>query len=178
MGGARLALADMSGAMVWRTVPPASKATTLADLANFAMNAPSAEDIGQTKLAVAALETGPLKVRLTSLMIPLHDAGPNGVWAASADGQAWTSLAKGSEAAMADGYRVRLTEELARLACRAPFAGGAVATGIARRAVAAGFKGDSGMLYDRLKAPDCVAAQAVSAAVLRELAAAAEAARQ
>jgi hypothetical protein len=141
------------------------------------MSAPSAEEIGQTKSAVAALETGPLKVRLTGLMAPLHDAGPNGTWGTSADGQAWTVLAKASEAGMADGYRARITEQLSRLACRAQFAGGAVATGIARRAAGSGFKGDAAAVYDRLRASDCPASSAIPAGMMRTLAVAADAAR-
>src|SRR6185295_13037972 len=92
--GAKLAMADMSGALIWRTVPPAAENVAFADMANMVMNAPSAEDIGQAKSVVAALDMGPIKVRLTSLMAPLHDAGANGTWGASADGQAWTTLAK------------------------------------------------------------------------------------
>jgi uncharacterized protein YjbI with pentapeptide repeats len=175
--GAKLSMADMSGAMIWRTVPPAGESIAFTDMANVVMNAPSEEEIGQTKSAVAALDTGPLKVRLTSLMAPLHDAGPNVTWGGSADGQAWTGLAKTSEAAMVDGYRARITEQLVRLACRARFAGGAVATGIARRAAGAGFKGDAAGVYDRLKAADCPASTTIPPGALRELAAAADAAR-
>ena len=78
---------------------------------------------------------------------------------------------------MADGYRARITEQLVRLACRARFAGGAVATGIARRAAGGGFKGDAAGVYDRLKAADCPASTTIPPGALRELAAAADAAR-
>ena len=177
MRGAKLSMTDLSGAAVWRTVPPGADNVALADMANVAMNPPSEEEIGLTKSAVAAIDTGPLKVRLTSLMGPLPDGAPNNAWAASPDGQAWSGLAKTSEAAMADGYRARITEELGRLACRARFSSGAVATGIARRAAGIGFKGDPAALYDRLKAADCAGSAAMPRQALRDLASAADTAR-
>ena len=177
MRGARLQLADMSGVKVWRTTPPGSEGTTHADITNMVMSPPSEEDIGVMKSVVAGLETGPLKVRLSGLMAPLGDAGTDGTWAASPEGQIWTGLAKASEATMADGYRARITEQLARLACRARFGNGAVAVGVVRRSVSVGFKGDAGALYDRLKSADCPAAASLPAPVLRDLATAADAAR-
>jgi hypothetical protein len=61
--------------------------------------------------------------------------------------------------------------------CRPRYAGGAVAAGVARRAMADGFKGDMPAIYDRLRAPDCAASSTVGARLLRDLATAADAAR-
>lgn len=174
--GARLSLADLSGALVWRTLPPGSDSILAADMTSMAVTPPSDEDLARMRSAVEGLEAGAAKVRLAGLMTPLNDAGPNGTWAGSPEALAWSSLARTSESAMADGYRARMTEQLARLVCSARFADGAVATGIVRRAGAAGFKGDPAALYDRLKGPDCPAA-AAAPALLRSLAEAAEAAR-
>jgi hypothetical protein len=175
MQGARLGLADLSRAVIWWTVPPATDATSLADLGGLVMKPPSEEEMGQAKSAVAALETGPLKVRLANLVTPMTDAGSSAGWATSPEGQAWAALARVSEQAIAEGYRARLIGELARLACR-PRAGG-VASGIAQRALGPGFKGDVALLYDRLKAPDCALAAALPPALLGQLAAAADAAK-
>ena len=78
---------------------------------------------------------------------------------------------------MAEGYRARLTDYLSKLMCRSRFASAAVATGVARRAMTPGFKGDMPAIYDRLRAPDCPAGPAMSQRVMRELAAAADLAR-
>ena len=78
---------------------------------------------------------------------------------------------------MAEGFRMRLSEHLARMACRARFADGAVAAGVARRAASPGFKGDPGVVAERLKAADCPASATLRPAALLELAAAAEAQR-
>jgi hypothetical protein len=73
----------------------------------------------------------------------LSDAAQNSAWGASPDQQAWQGLAKASDAANGDGYKGRLTEYLARMMCRSRFASGAVAAGVARRAMATSFQGAS-----------------------------------
>jgi uncharacterized protein YjbI with pentapeptide repeats len=176
--GAKLNAADLAGAVVWRAVPPAGEAVSLADLANIAIKPPTASDIEALKAALAGVEsaeivpTGERAAGLKGLLAALADGG----WEGSADGQAWATLLRASEAAMAEGFKARLSERLARLACRTPFAG-AVATAIVSRAADAGFKGDPALLHDRLKAADCAAAHTVPRSALMDLAAAAEAAK-
>ena len=177
MRGARLHFADMSRALIWRTLPPASDSALSVDMANMAVGPPSEEDMARMRSVVEGLEAGPAKVRLAGLMAPLNDAGPNGTWSGSPEALAWNSLARVSEAGMADGYRARITEQLARLVCRPHFGDGAVAAGIARRAGAPGFKGDAAALYDRVKGADCPASATIPPQILRNLAAAADAAR-
>jgi uncharacterized protein YjbI with pentapeptide repeats len=177
MRGARLMAADLAGATVWRAVPPAAEVTGFADLANIAIRPPGKDDVEQLKAAAAAIEARPAGERTAGLPDLLRELGPDAAWGASADAQTWANLLRASEAGMADGFRLRLGEHLARLACRARFADAAVATGVARRAASAGFKGDPGPIADRLKAADCPAAKALPPSALLELAAAVEAAR-
>ena len=177
MRGARLHFADMSKALVWRTLPPGGDSALSADMTSLAVSPPSEEDMARMKSAVEGLEAGPAKVRLAGLMAPPNDAGPNSAWSGSPEALAWNSLARVSEAGMADGYRARITEQLARLICRARFGNGAVAAGIARRAGEPGFKGDAAALYDRVKSPDCPASATIPLQIIRDLAAAADSAR-
>jgi uncharacterized protein YjbI with pentapeptide repeats len=171
--GAKLRGADLAGAVVWRAAAPGSESAALGDLANIVMSPPNADDMGRLKAVVAGLDDGPLGSRLSGLFGSGADRGA--AWTASSDGQAWASLLRASEAAMADGYKARLTEHLAKLACRSQFSSGAVAAGIARRAMAQGYKGDLVLLHDRLKAADCAGATAMPRPVLRDLATAADA---
>src|SRR4029079_7184477 len=113
MRGARLHFADMSRALIWRTLPPASDSALSVDMANMAVGPPSEEDMARMRSVVEGLEAGPAKVRLAGLMAPLNDAGPNGTWSGLPEALAWNSLARASEAGMADGYRARITEQLA-----------------------------------------------------------------
>ena len=176
--GANLDAADVSGAMIWRTVPPGSDGATNADLSGLALNPPSQEDMNRMQSAVEGLDTGADKIRLAALVAPLNDAAATGAWGSSPEAQGWAALAKSSEAAMVDAYRVRLADHLGKLACNIPSSGGAVAVGIARRALAPGFKGDVAALYDRLKSQDCPGAAALPAGLMRDLAAVAEATRR
>jgi uncharacterized protein YjbI with pentapeptide repeats len=172
--GARLQGADLAGALVWRAQPPAGDAVALADLANIVMRPPG-KDEADALTAVASAQKQPAGEQPTGVADLLKQP-PGGDWGASADGQAWSALLRASEAAMAEGYRTRLTVLLARLACSARFADGAVATGLARRAAAQGFKGEPAPLYERLKAADCPASRSIAASrLLRDLAAAIEA---
>jgi uncharacterized protein YjbI with pentapeptide repeats len=174
---AKLQGADLAGVSVWRTTPPGGEAAALGSLSNILFGRPGEADVAALKAVVSGIETGPLRDRLSELLGPLQDGAAEGAWSDSPDGQAWAGLQAASEAAMADTYRARLTEYLAGLACRPRFADGMVASGIARRAVRPGFKGDPAAFYDRLKAADCAASAAVPPRLMRDLAAAADAAR-
>jgi hypothetical protein len=110
-------------------------------------------------------------------MARLSDGAQNGAWSGSPEQQLWQALVKTAEGLGADDYKGRLTEYLARLACRARFADGAVAAGLARRAMAPGFKGDMPALVVRLKNAECAASGSMSPRLMRELAAAVDAAR-
>ena len=154
MTGVKMPGSDLRGALVWRTVPPGSEAAVaVSDMARIVMRPLSEDELTALGASLAPLENGPLKTRLADSLGPLVDAGQNGAWALAPDQQLWQGFVKASEAAIADGYKARLTEYLTRLMCRSRFANGAVAAGVARRAMAAGFKGDMPVLYDKLRAP-------------------------
>jgi uncharacterized protein YjbI with pentapeptide repeats len=175
--GARMQGADLSGAMVWRSQPPSAEGSALSDMAQIALQPPSEADMAALSAVIARLEGSPLKARLSEGLSPLLDVAQNARWGSSSDQQQWFNFARSSEAAMAEGYRLRLTDFLSRLMCRSRFANGAVATGVARRSMGQGFKGDMPAIYDRLKAADCPASATMGPRMMRELGAAADLAR-
>jgi uncharacterized protein YjbI with pentapeptide repeats len=178
MSGAKMQAADLAGAQVWRTRPPGGEGSAFADTAQILLRPPTDEELAALGASLARIEDGALKTRLGDALAGLADAGQNSGWATSPEQQLWQGLARSaSELATTEGYRIRLTEALARLMCRPRFADGAVAASIARRAMAQGFKGDVAAVYDKLRAADCPAATAVGPALMRELATAADAAR-
>jgi hypothetical protein len=61
--------------------------------------------------------------------------------------------------------------------CSARWSNGAVATGIARRAVTAQFRGDVVTVYDSLRAPSCPASSQAMPKVMKDLSTAAETVR-
>jgi uncharacterized protein YjbI with pentapeptide repeats len=169
LAGARLQGSDMTGAVVWRSLAPAVESAALADLAQVMVRPPDEGELSELRAAVDGENA--------VLLAPVLDASQNAGWATSPQQQAWQSLAKASETAQAEGYRSRLTEFLAKLMCRARYVDGAVATGVARRALAPGFKGDLSALLDKLKGADCPASGGVAPRVLAELAVASDAAK-
>ncbi|MCK9911284.1 hypothetical protein MXD81_19185, partial [Microbacteriaceae bacterium K1510] len=64
-----------------------------------------------------------------------------------------------------------------KMMCSARWSNGAIATGIARRAIAPQFRGDVVAIYDGLKAPSCPASNATPPKVMRELSSTAETVR-
>jgi len=178
MTGAKLQGSDLAGAHVWRTTPPGAEVAAYSDMAQVLVRPPSEDELAALAASLAQIEDGRLKTRLADTVLGLTDPGQNAGWATSSDPQVWQGLARSSsEAAAAEGYKGRLTDYLGGLMCRARHAGGAVATGIARRAMAPGFKGDMPALYDKLRSPACPASAAMGAPLMREFAAAVDAAR-
>jgi len=178
LSGAKMQGSDMRGAIVWRALPPTGgDVPALADMAQIVIQQPAEDEWVALAATLVRLEDGQLTARLGEAMARLSDGAQNGAWASSPDQQLWQALAKAAEGTGADDYRGRLTEYLARLVCRARFADGAVAAGVARRAMGPGFRGDMPALYVRLKSPECPASASMSPRLMRELAAAADAAR-
>ena len=177
MRGARLLAADLAGAAVWRTVPPAGDAVALADIANVVLKAPGKDEVEALKALAASIDAAlPVGERTAGLDGLLKELGEGG-WMGSADGQTWAGLLRSSEAAMAEGYRSRLAEHLARMVCRPRMANSGVAMGLVTRAMLTSFKGDPAVVAERLKAGDCPGAKDLPAFAMQQLGAAAERAK-
>jgi len=178
MTGAKLQGSDLAGAHVWRTTPPGGEIAALSDMAQIVMRPASEEELSALSSSLAHMHDGPLTARLADTLLALTDAAQNASWAASSDQQVWQGFVRSSaDAAAAEGSKTRLSEYLGRLMCRPRHASGAVAAGVARRAMAQGFKGDMPAIYDKLRSPDCPASAAMSPGLMRELATAADTAR-
>jgi hypothetical protein len=175
--GAKMQGTDLTRTNVWRTTPPGGENAAFADMAQISVQPPAPADLAAMKSSIDRIEDGPLRARLAEGLGPLMDPARNAAWATSPDQQLWQGFGAPSDPAGADGYRSRLTDYLMRLMCRSRFANGAVATGVARRAMAPGFKGDMPAIHDKLKAADCAASAAISPRVMRDLAVAADAAK-
>jgi uncharacterized protein YjbI with pentapeptide repeats len=178
LSGAKLQGSDMRGANVWRALPPTGgDIPALADMGQIVIQQPAEDEWVALAATLLRLEDSQLAARLGDAMARLSDGAQNGAWAGSPDQQLWQALAKAAEGLTTDDYRGRLTEYLARLVCRARFADGAAAAGVARRAMAPGFKGDMPALFVRLKSAECAASASMSPRLMRELAVAADGAR-
>jgi uncharacterized protein YjbI with pentapeptide repeats len=168
LAGAKLAGADLTAAMIWRTVPPSEEGLALADTAEIVLRQPREQDLARPG-ANPRSDDATLSVRLTEDPARSGSASDLRAWGASAEQQAWQGLLKPREAIDADQYKSRLTGYLIRLMCQSRSADGAVAAGIAKRALAGGFKGDLAAIHARLKSTDCSAAHRLSPRLMRAL---------
>ena len=173
---ARIALADFRGAALWRTKPPEADPSSGADLAPITARPPDQLDLASLKDIVARTTHPALKARLEEGLAPLIQARDGQAWASSGEAQVWATL-QSSNRAGADGYKQALSEGLSRLACRATFANGAVATGVAKRAMRPTFKGDLSTIYNRVRSTDCPASRTLSPKFLAEFGLASDIAR-
>ena len=192
MTGMKMAGADLRGASVWLTVPPEWAANGLSDLSEIAIKAPDDAELADLKSKIQNIGNDEVRVRAAEAVAPL--LGGSASWQGSADQQRWQSwsatpapapvpVVTGALPAFpaqppADTYKADLTGYLTKMMCSARWSNGAVATGVARRAIAQQFRGDVVAVYDGLKAKSCPAASAkMPGKVMRDLSSAAEAAR-
>jgi uncharacterized protein YjbI with pentapeptide repeats len=168
LAGAKLAGADLTAAMIWRTVPPSHEGLALADTAAIVVHPPQDQDLVRLG-ANSRSDDATLTVRLTEEPARSGSASDLRAWGASAEQQVWQGLLKPREPIDADQYKSRLTGYLIRLMCQSRWADGAVAAGIAKRAMAGGFKGDLAAIHARLKSADCSASHRISPRLLHAL---------
>lgn len=158
---ARVTAADLRSARVWMTVPPADDLLGLADFALVTVKPSDADELARLVGQVDRIQE-PERTRIRDGLAPLLDGSNARRWAQSPEAQKWASLQGAGSAA-------QLTEYLSRLACKTRWAAGNVATGIARRALAEGFRGDISIIYDRMRTKDCPASETASRKLLRDL---------
>ncbi len=173
---AKIVHADLRGATLWKTKPPEADGALMADLAPITSRPPDQLDLAGLKDIIAQTTVPGLKARLEDGLNPLMNARDGQAWASSSEAQRWGQLQSASKTS-ADGFKQTLSEALSKLACRATFANGAVATGIAKRAMRPTFKGDMSAINARIRASDCPASRAIPQKFLIEFSLAADIAR-
>lgn len=173
MTGMKMIGSDLRGAVVWMAVPPAWDSTGLTDLSELAVRAPDEAERARMKAAMEPIGDAGVRRRALEVMGEME----KNAWTGSLDQQRWQSWVGASPPPPAMNYKTDLTTYLTKLMCSARWANGAIATGVARRAMTQQFRGDVVAVYDALKAPSCPAAGQAPGKVMRELSAAAETAR-
>jgi uncharacterized protein YjbI with pentapeptide repeats len=175
MTGMKMAGSDLRGAVIWMAQPPEWDTTGLSDLSELAVRAPNEAERAAMQSSLERISDDEVRRRALEMVGSL--AEKDSTWAGSIDQQRWQSWVGASPVPPALNYKIDLTNYLTKLMCSARWSNGAVATGIARRAVAQQFRGDVVAVYDGLKASSCPASTQASAKVMKDLSAAAETAR-
>jgi uncharacterized protein YjbI with pentapeptide repeats len=177
MSGANIAGADLRGAVVWMTKPPESDPTGVADFTDVALRPLAEPEAALLKESVERIYNQRVRGEVMEALAPILNVAESGTWSSSGDYATWQALAAPVPAGAPEMVKALITDYLAKAQCKARWSNGAVATGIARRAMSSQFRGDLVVIYDRLKADDCPASKNVPQKLFRELAAAADLAR-
>lgn len=173
---ARVIGADVRGAGIWMTSPPTADPTFLSDFTDAVIVQPTDEDTLALKSDLGRIERPRLRSEVEGMLAPLFNKEALQAWATSDQYQRWQAQLTASQSSSFD-YQDKLTEHLARLACRSRWASGSVATGIARRAKTEGFRGNMVLIYDRMRMTDCPAANTIAPEVLKDFGVAVDLAR-
>jgi uncharacterized protein YjbI with pentapeptide repeats len=175
MTGMKMAGSDLRGAVIWMTQPPVWDSTGLSDLTELAVRAPDEAEQAGLQTVMERISDEAMRRRGAEVVGAL--AEKDKTWSGTIDQQRWQSWVGASPVPPALNYRADLTNYLTKLMCSARWSNGAIATGIARRAVSAQFRGDVVGVYDNLRSGSCPAAKEAAPKVMKELSAAAETAR-
>jgi hypothetical protein len=137
-----------------------------------------ASDLQTLKQVAGTIADPAVRARVVDAIRPVLDNAVHAAWDGSIDIQKWrNSMAASESQTRSDAYKARLTDGLVKMMCRPRWAPGAVATGLVKRAVAAGFRGEASVLSDRLRSAECPAAAFVNKRVMQDLTEAIDAAR-
>ena len=173
MTGAKLQGADLRYAEIWATNPPLESALTLADLTNVQIAAPSEGERTAIERMLDKMTKTRTRMLVAEALAPILDPKTAEDWGASSDGAKWRTMVADSSHGAADAaFSMQLTEFLGQSMCRPRWASGSVATGIARRAQSELFRGDMGLIHQRLMSESCPAGKSVVPRVLNDLTAA------
>ncbi|MCZ7595932.1 MAG: pentapeptide repeat-containing protein [Hyphomicrobium sp.] len=149
MSGMKMAGSDLRGALIWMTQPPVWDSTGLTDLSELAVRAPDEAERSGLKQNMERIADDDVRRRGMEVVEQL--AEKDATWSGSIDQQRWQSWVGASPPPPALTYKPDLTAYLTKLMCSARWSNGAIATGVARRAMAAQFRGDVVAVYDGLK---------------------------
>lgn len=175
MSGAKIRAADLRGALVWQTSPPLGESLQLADLSALVVREIDPENTKSIRSAIERIDDDRTKRQVAEAVDPLFNAAETARWGAGPGRRTWAAYVIATQAVSQDTYAKDLTDHLVAMMCRARYANGSVATGIAQRAQGAMFRGSLPAIYERLRGRDCPAAAALSPRLIQRLAAANEA---
>ena len=149
LSGANMRGADLRQSQVWMTLPPETDRLRLADLRTVVVAPLTKDERNQLMSSVYAIQDPRLRLNVRESLTGLIDVAKSSAWQGSDDARFWASLETIGLPGMAIDYDRELTAYLETLACQSKWSNGAVAEGIARRAINGRFAGDVIALSER-----------------------------
>jgi uncharacterized protein YjbI with pentapeptide repeats len=175
--GAKLRAADLRGAGIWQTLPPPADAVANADLTEMAVKPMDEKELATFNEVIGRIDSQRVRSQVKDALSPLSNVVESRKWLGSPEQVRWQGLVTAGASALADGYKLRISDYLGAMACKARWSSGHVATGIAKRAQGQQFRGDMPAVYDRIRAATCPASENIGKKALRDLASAVDIAR-
>lgn len=169
---AKINAADFRGATVWRAMPPQGDPSGLADFGQITLRPLDDAEASTLRDQIQAIESPALRRRLSEGLAPLLSPTEPRTWTQSAEAQRWAQAI--AQPPTAPDYKTLLTTHLTRVMCRARWSDGSVAAGVARRALGQNFRGNTAVVYDRVRAADCPASASIPKSLIQQLSAAAD----
>jgi uncharacterized protein YjbI with pentapeptide repeats len=167
---------DLRDASFWRTVPPNSDQTGLADFTGATARPFAPDEVAELRLAIEYIEDEALQERAKDALAPLLNGNDDAAWTDESERKHWQELIAAGRAG-GDGYKARLTDTIVRLVCRSRWSALGIAPGLVRRAKSPRFKGDGVAVYDRIRADDCAGGKHVPAKLMQDFITAIDGAR-
>jgi uncharacterized protein YjbI with pentapeptide repeats len=174
MTGANLSGADMRESAIWMTLPPKSDQMKLTDLRNIIVRPLDDRERLALQQTVSGIAAPQLRQNVTASLAKIMNPKLSVAWRNSNNAHIWSSLRTIERPGVVASYGVELTKHLTRLTCRSRWANGAVADGIARRALNSNFEADVRQFYASVSDSSCVGGLKLSVAAKAALASAVE----
>lgn len=175
--GTRLRAADLRGAAVWMADPPGDAGLALADLTELAIKPLEVGETDSLKKMIDKIASERLRRRLAERLAGIMDPAAARKWTTSPEHQRWQALLAQSRPLLSEGYGRELTDALVTMMCRPRAQAGALATGIARRAVGSQFRGSLPVVYEKMREDACAGGKSVPRRLAQQLASTIELAR-
>ena len=174
--GANLAGADMRQAAVWLTLPPQADQLKLADLGDISIRELDERDQATLLASLRSISDVRLRRNVRDSLSRLLDVKQSVAWTDTGNAQTWRALQTIVRPGVVGDYSAELTQHLVAMACRTRWSNGAVAEGVARRALNGPFQGDLTALVANLaKRDECVGGGNMSKSMQTQLVNAVEA---
>ncbi len=168
LSGLKISATDMRGARIWMTRPPESDPQKLADLSNTVIRPMSQKEEDALKKQVSGIKDQVQRKRIQEAVAPLLKKAESNAWESGIERARWLQLKEAAPVPGSEFYSGSLTSFLSTEFCKARYSDGALATGIARRASDAEFRGNRILIYDRMHTKGCAAYGNIEPSVLKD----------
>ena len=168
LSGLKVTATDMRGVRIWMTRPPETDQQQLVDLSTAVIHPMPQKEEDALKKQVAEIKDPVQRKRIEEAVAPLLKKAESSAWKGGIESARWAQLKEAAPVPRSEVYSTSLTSFLTAEMCKARYSDGALATGIARRASDAEFRGQRILVHDRMHEKVCAAYGNVDPSALKD----------